>query len=202
MIAIVMATLSEAKPFIIELSLVEDTAHPFRVFTNKGVLLLICGIGKANSAMGTAYCCNQFSPSIIVNLGAAGSTVNSHSLGEIYHISEIYEFDRPVFTTGRPHYTKTDVLEGFKLATLATQDRAIITVEDRREVSTLATLVDMEGAAVAQTCAKMGVRCLLFKFISDTPDHPEGDDIYANIKKYRMGFFHYFQKHILPAVSR
>ena len=202
MIGIVMATLSEAKPFIVELSLVEDTTHPFRVFNGKDLLLLICGIGKANSAMATAYCCHEFTPSVIVNLGAAGSTVNSHSLGEIYHISEIYEFDRPVFTTGKPHYTKTDPLKGFKLATLATQDRAIITAEDRQEVSSLATLVDMEGAAVAQTCTKMGVWCLLFKFISDTPEHPEGEDIYANIKRYRMGFFHYFQKHILPAVSR
>lgn len=201
MIGLIIATLSEAKPFIVELSLVEDTTYPFRVFTGKGVLLLICGIGKANSAMGSAFCCNQFKPNIIVNLGAAGSTVNSHTLGEIYHISGIYEFDRPVFTTGRPHHTKTDFLEGFKLATLATQDRAIITAEDRREVSTLATLVDMEGAAVAQTCAKMEVRCLLFKFISDTPDHPEGENIYANIKRYRMGLFNYFQRKILPVIQ-
>ncbi|MFW2366544.1 MAG: hypothetical protein ACN4GW_09015, partial [Desulforhopalus sp.] len=100
------------------------------------------------------------------------------------------------------HHTKTDFLEGFKLATLATQDRAIISVEDRREVSTLATLVDMEGAAVAQTCAKMGVRCLLFKFISDTPEHPEGEDIFANIKRYRMGLFNYFRRHILPEIQQ
>jgi nucleoside phosphorylase len=196
-----MATLSEAKPFIVELSLIEDTSHPFKVFSGKGVLLLICGIGKANSAMATAYCCREFSPGVVINLGAAGSTVNSHSLGEICHISEVYEFDRPVFATGQPHHTRTDTLPGMKTAILATQDRAIISAEDRREVSSLATLVDMEGAAIAQTCARMGVRCLLFKFISDTPDHPEGEHIYANIKKYRMGLFHYFHRHIFPAIS-
>ena len=62
LIAIVMATMIEAKPFIRGMSLKEYEQRPFRLFKNDDILLTISDIGKANAAMGAAYCCQKFKP--------------------------------------------------------------------------------------------------------------------------------------------
>lgn len=196
-----MATLSEAKPFIEGLCLVQQKGTPFPVFMGEELVMLVCGIGKINAAMGTAYGCLEFHPSVVVNLGAAGAADHSPILGDIFNISRIYEFDRPALRTGRPFLTETDTLPGFKPAAIATQDRPVLLPEERREISRLALLLDMEAAAVAQACRKFFVRCLIFKFVSDTPEHVEGDDIVANIKKYRDPFYAFFIRNIFRAVK-
>jgi adenosylhomocysteine nucleosidase len=198
---LVMATLSEAKPFIEGLCLVQKEGTPFPVFTGDGRVLLVCGIGKVNAAMGTAYACLKLDPSVIVNLGAAGATDHNSSLGDIFHINRIYEFDRPALRTGKPCLTETDTLPGFKPAAIATQDRPVLLPDDRREIARLAGLIDMEAAGIAQTCRKFSVKCLIFKFVSDTPEHIEGNDIVANIKKYRTPFYAFFIRYIFPLLS-
>ncbi|MCP4673293.1 MAG: 5'-methylthioadenosine/S-adenosylhomocysteine nucleosidase, partial [Desulfobacula sp.] len=55
--AVIMATMIEAKPFVSGLGLDQIHKKPFLVFKNEKFILLICGIGKANAAMGTAFCC-------------------------------------------------------------------------------------------------------------------------------------------------
>jgi adenosylhomocysteine nucleosidase len=39
---------------------------------NKDIVLLKCGIGKANAAMGAALLINRFKPSLVINTGCAG----------------------------------------------------------------------------------------------------------------------------------
>jgi len=116
----VMATLLEAKPFVLGMSLKQTRNAPFRVFQNDNVLLIISGIGKANAAMATAYCCQKYTPACICNLGAAGAAGVGHSLGEIFHIDEIIEYDRPELKSGKPYIHKPDTIDGFRTAKLAT----------------------------------------------------------------------------------
>ena len=61
-----MATMLEAKPFVTNIPLDSVSKHPFPVFRNEHMILIISGIGKANAAMAAFYCCNRFSPDIIV----------------------------------------------------------------------------------------------------------------------------------------
>ena len=197
---LIMATLTEAKPFINGLALVQKKNTPFPVFTSDELLLVICGIGKVNAAMGTAYCCLVFNPSVVINLGSAGATDHSSSVGNIFHVSKIYEFDRPNFSSGEPHMTQPETLEKFDLATLATQDKPIVLPEERQNVSRLARLVDMEAAGIVQTCQKFDVKCMVFKYVSDTPDHTEGKDIFSNIKEYRDPFYTFFSQKVLPKI--
>jgi adenosylhomocysteine nucleosidase len=197
LISIVMATMIEAKPFVMGMSLKEYGGKPFPVFRNDNIRLVISGIGKANAAMASAYCCREFNPSCICNLGAAGAVGFSHPLGEIFHITKIFEHDRPKLRSDKPMVYKPHVLDGFQNATLSTGDRAITDPEERMEISRFADLVDMEGAAVVQACRIFETKCYLFKFVSDTPEHTNDDDIIKHIRTYRGSFYDFFLKSVL-----
>ncbi len=199
---IVMATLLEAKPFILGLGLKACEQKPFEIFKGdqegkKGhVLLVVSRIGKANAAMATALCCQKYKPAYLFNLGSAGATHPGLSLGEIVHINKIIEYDRPDFKSGTPHVFKPDKLDGFKTACLATSDRAVIDPGERKKVSLEADLTDMEGASVFQACRLFQARCFFFKFVSDRPEHTSGKDIVKNIKTYRTSFYEFFRDQI------
>jgi len=202
LIAIVMATMIEAKPFVLGMSMKKIGQKPFSLFRNDNVFLVISGIGKANAAMAAAYCCKEFYPSCICNLGSAGATVVSHSLGEIFHINKIFEYDRPEFITGNPHIHEPHVLDGFPIATLSTSDKAILDPEERKEVSKSADLMDMEGASVVQACRIFETKCYMFKYVSDTPEHTDDKDIINNIRLYRTQFYEFFLHSVMPVISR
>jgi len=202
LITIIMATMIEAKPFVLGMSLKELEQRPFRVFKGDNLLLIISGIGKANAAMGTVYCCQKFKPACICNLGAAGAAGFSHRLGEIFHINRIIEYDRPQLMTEHPCIHEPHVLEGFPIAMLSTSDRAILDPEEREKVSKIADLIDMEGASVVQASRKFDTKCYVFKFVSDTPEHTEDDDVIKNIRQYRTPFYHFFQRSVMPLIDR
>jgi adenosylhomocysteine nucleosidase len=196
--AIVMATMLEAKPFVQEMSLEQTRKTPFLQFQKNEILLLVSGIGKANAAMTTAYCCLTFKPVLIFNLGAAGAARLGYDLGEIFNIKKIVEPDRPDLKTGKPSVHQPDLMKGFKTATLATSDRAVLDPEKRRELALNSDLLDMEGASVVQTARKFESRCFLFKFVSDTPDHTRDQDVVDHIRRYRQKFYEFFTADVLP----
>jgi len=196
--AVVMATLLEAKPFVPGLSLKQTRKTPFPLFQNDNLLLIVSGIGKANAAMATAYCCQKYTPACICNLGAAGAAGVGHSLGEIFHIDEIIEYDRPELKSGKPHIHKPDTIDGFRTAKLATSDRAILDPDERKKISKNADLIDMEGASVVQACRKFRTKCFMFKFVSDTPEHTRSEDIVENIRWCRSFFYEFFWDSVMP----
>jgi len=192
-----MATLLEAKPFIGGFSLIKLESKPLPVYRNKNIILVISGIGKANSAMACAYSCLRFGPFCIVNLGAAGATGDGHTLGEPLHITRAFEYDRPQFKSKSPHKHMPDIIEGFSYATIATLDRPVLDPAERQKLSKTADLIDMESASIIQACKKFKTKCYIFKFVSDTPEHTRDNDIVENIKKYRNTFFNFFRESIL-----
>jgi adenosylhomocysteine nucleosidase len=197
-----MATLLEAKPFVLGMSLKQTQNRPFRIFQNDRVLLIISGIGKANAAMATAACCHTYTSSCICNLGAVGAAGSGHGLGEIFHIHEIIEYDRPELKSGKPRIHKPDTLTGFPTAKLSTSDRAILGPDERKKISQNADLIDMEGAAVVQACRKFKTKCFMFKFVSDTPEHTRSENIVDNIRGYRDLFYEYFRDSVMPVLTR
>jgi len=196
--AIIMATMVEAKPFVTGMGLESVSKKPFLVFEKKQYLLVICGIGKANAAMATAYCCTKFRPDTVYNFGAAGALGKSKRRGDIYQINKIIEHDRPDFKNDKPfvHYPAT--LKGYKNATLSTSDKAAVTAEQRVKVSQYGgELVDMEGASVVQTCKKFKTPCHLFKYVSDTLEDIESSSIINNIREHRQKTFEFFMKNLI-----
>ena len=201
-ICMVIATIMEAEPFINLLGLEETGNQPFPVYKGDDILLIISGIGKANAAMATTYACSMLKPEWILNLGAAGATDVSRVLGSIYQIKKILEPDRPHLRTNTPYIQVPDLLPGFPTSVLATQDKAVTTIEDFREMSQSADLVDMEGASIVQACKKFNKRCLLYKFVSDTPEHAGQEQIIDHIKYYRDPFCEFIYNSVIPTIEK
>lgn len=199
MIGLIMATMLEAKPFVLGLNLQQVAEKPFAVFARPNLRLILSGIGKANAAMATSHLILCHHPTLICNPGAAGATNADYPLGACLHIDHIIEPDRPDLLSGAPSVLTPDTLTGFPLASLATQDRP---VRDQDERQTLAPcLVDMEAAAIVQTCQCYGPPCYCFKYVSDLPNHTTLTDICTHITLYREPFFAFFQSQALPALE-
>ena len=195
---LIIATMTEAKPFVQGMALEKIENTPFAVFEKARIVLVISGIGKTNAAMATFYCCQTFHPTLVCNLGAAGATNDSFALGDILHVTEVIEYDRPAPGSNKPHVHFPHVLEGFPFARVATQDTPVIDPDKRKEIAPFAGLVDMEAASIIQACGKFQAKCVIFKFVSDTPDHTHVDEIVMNIRHYRTPFFEFYNNAVIP----
>lgn len=199
-IGLVLATMLEAMPFLIDLKLEEYETGPFPVYGNDCLRVIISGVGKANAAMACSYFIYRHDPCVLCNLGAAGATDSRLELGQCRQIERIIEPDRPDLDTGLPHEQAPAVLEGFPSVTLATQDQPVREAAERGKIARLAELVDMEGASVGQTCRHFAKPCYVFKFVSDTPAHGLSSDIRTNVSLYREAFYLFFRKNVLPVL--
>lgn len=201
LICLVAATLMEAEPFIKILNMTEIEKRPFPIFRGKEVMLGVSGIGKANAAMCTAYCCIKYQPGCILNAGAAGAVDETREVGTIFQIEKIIEPDRPHLRKNTPWVQTPDTIDGFECATLATQDKPVHDVETFKELSAVADLVDMEGAAVLQAAKRFNTGCYLFKFVSDTPLHAGHGLIIENIKKHIAAFCEYVSGNVIQGLK-
>lgn len=197
-VGLVAATMLEASPFIRDLALRKWESEPFTVYGNDVIALIVSGIGKVSAATACVHLIHTYRSELVSNVGAAGATDRQCKLGECYHITKVIELDRPNLRTDLPYELTPDVLDGFTMATLATQDRPLRDPAEKGKVAMYAQLVDMEGAAVIHTCRHFRVKCFLFKFVSDTPDHCQSNDIVQNIELYRDGHSRFFKTRTLP----
>jgi nucleoside phosphorylase len=145
MTGVVMATLLEADPFVAGLGLRLQEERPFALYGGRDLALVISGIGKANAAMAVARLVWTCGVTTVFNLGAAGSTGDGASLGEIFQVTRVIEHDRPRLLSGKTRVLIPDILEGHSTTTLATQDVAVTQPEKRAALAPMASLVDMEG---------------------------------------------------------
>ena len=196
----VLATDMEAEPFIRKLRMKRLTTDPVSLFSGSGALLAVSGVGKSNAALTTAFCCVNFSPPTVLNLGCAGSVNPQFKRGSIFLVSKVIEPDRPHFRSGRPYLHLPALLPGFSEATLATQDRPVITREERQLLSSATDLVDMEAAAVAQTARRFHRQSLIFKFVSDTGEEEDPTDILPYVKEGGRAFCDFIIESVLPRV--
>lgn len=194
---IVMATHLEAAPFIDSGTFTRIEMKPLPVYRNGSVYLILSGIGKANAAIASTYLITKYEPEIMYNIGAAGSTTEKYNPGDILHVDLVVEYDKPPLTGSAIRHIRPDVLQGFPAAALATQDRAVVTVEERDKVGKHASLVDMEGAAFVQACRLFKVKNYLFKIVTDTPSHITDHEIIDNIRNTRDILYRFFLKHFL-----
>jgi adenosylhomocysteine nucleosidase len=197
---IIMATFLEAKPFLELMPFTRLNQTPFPAFQQEDTILLISGIGKVNAAMAATYCCINFKPDYVFNFGAAGATGASAFLGGIYQVGTAIEYDGFDLKTGMPPIYMPETFPGFQTVAIATQDVPVLEKKHRATVSVLAPLVDMEASAIIQVCQKFQVRCHLFKFVTDTPDHHCKGDIRKHIRKYRLSFYQFISGSVFPAL--
>ena len=165
------------------------------------IILMQCGIGKTNAAVGTTELIRHYHPDCIISTGVAGGVGSQVRVMDVvvgaqlaYHdvwCGEGNEYGQvqglPArFATDGPLYQKALSLEvptRLHGGLICTGDQFITAGQEldtilRRFPDALA--VDMESAAIAQVCHLYQVPFLSFRIISDTPGVEGHFDQYLN----------------------
>ncbi|MBS3933424.1 MAG: 5'-methylthioadenosine/adenosylhomocysteine nucleosidase [Truepera sp.] len=163
------------------------------------VLVAQCGIGKVNAAALTTLLILKGAKRLIFT-GVAGAVDPGLAVGDLVISRDAVQHDLDVTALGyaigqvpgeamswpADPYLQAIALEaaqsrpGVKavLGRIASGDQFVASAERVRWLreSLQATCVEMEGAAMAQVCAKWEVPFVIIRSISDTADHSAGTD--------------------------
>jgi adenosylhomocysteine nucleosidase len=159
---------------------------------NVDVVLLQSGIGKVNSSVSTALMLQQFSPDCIINTGSAGGCDDSLEVGDIVISSELIHHDVDVTAFGyelgqmarmpvtyKPDELLAEIAKNcIESVSEAKAVRGIIAtgdafISDPEKVAHIKNsfsnvkAVEMEAAAIAQTCHLFGVPFIVVRALSD-----------------------------------
>lgn len=165
------------------------------------VVLLQCGIGKTNAAMGVTSLIMSFSPDYIISTGVAGGIdarlnvmdvvvglqVCYHDVfcgdncdpGQVQGLPKLFCGSENLVNIATSLQTEVRIVPGL----ICTGDQFITS---RKELDVIKTkypeglAVDMESAAIAQVCFRWHVPFLSFRIISDTPGVKAHFDQYLN----------------------
>lgn len=156
---------------------------------NVSVVILKCGIGKVNAAVGVTEMLDCYRPQIVLSTGVAGSLADNVKpldivVGERYAYHDVYcgEGLEPGQVQGLPAVFKADDwLLGVVLKACANAHHGLIVsgdqfIEDVQPVidkQPTALAVDMESAAIAHVCHLYRVPMVSIRIISDSCS--EGD---------------------------
>lgn len=151
------------------------------------VMVMQCGIGKVNAAMGALMLVNNFSPNYVINTGVAGGADKSVNVMDMvagarvaYHDvwcgpeSELGQVQGlPLYFEGAERLLellpeRADIHKGL----ICSGDQFIDTMEQVERIKGNfpdALAVDMESGAIAQVCYLNKVPFLALRVISDSP---------------------------------
>jgi adenosylhomocysteine nucleosidase len=165
----------------------------------KTAVLLRCGIGKVNAAVGCALLIQRYHPSLVINTGSAGGIDPALSFGDaviseglLYHDVDVTAFGyAPGQLPGQPAVfpvlpslielaeKAVDDLKGEgRLSPAFNHVRGLIGsgdvfMSDTKRIAAVRgcfpalKAVEMEGAAIAHTCALFSVPALIIRALSD-----------------------------------
>lgn len=165
------------------------------LFTAGNVVVEKCGIGKVNAAIGAAEMIRRHHPDVIVSSGCAGGNGDDIHVQDVVVGAEVSYHDVYCGTSidqttvygqvqGMPARYKADgqllakacrvKCEGFSVhpGLIVTGDWFVDSKDKMRDIISHfpeAKAVDMESAAIAQTCYKYGVPFISFRVVSDIP---------------------------------
>lgn len=165
------------------------------LFTDGNVVVEKCGIGKVNAALGAAEMIRRHHPDVIVSSGCAGGNGDDIHVQDVVVGAEVSYHDVYCGTSidqttvygqvqGMPARYKADgqllakacrvKCEGFSVHSglIVTGDWFVDSKDKMRDIISHfpeAKAVDMESAAIAQTCCKYGVPFISFRVVSDIP---------------------------------
>ena len=160
------------------------------------LILLQCGIGKVNAAVGTATLIRRYHPDCIISTGCAGGIDERLQVMDVvvsteaaYHDVSIPD-EEPGQVQGLPSRFRAEQ----ELVELARGERVFAGlicsgdqfISDRSQLDAIKTqfpdalAVDMESAAIAQTCFLLQTPFVSFRILSDTPGADEHIQQYLN----------------------
>jgi len=162
------------------------------------VVLLQSGIGKVNAAIGTTLLIREFEPRWVVNTGSAGALDPSLDIGDVVLGTTLVHHDADVTAFGYAPGQLPKMPQFFASASwlvdLASQGQGdfslrqgLVASGDKfvndpaelnriRETFPSCLLVEMESAAIAQTCHVLGTDYLIVRSVSDRANHEGAGD--------------------------
>ena len=169
------------------------------------IVLRQCGIGKVNAAVGTAELIRSFSPDAVVSTGVAGgidvslgvmdvvvsSSIVYHDVwcgmgceyGQVQGMPAVFPAAEDLWKSAVSLNDSPDNTTRIHAGLICTGDQFIT---NRNELDKIKSnfpsglAVDMESAAIAQTCHIYGVPFVSFRIISDTPGVDKHIEQYEN----------------------
>lgn len=194
------------------------------------IVLHQCGIGKVNAAIGASELIRSFSPGLVVSTGCAGGASAALEVQDVVVSTELAYHDvycgeaaghaeygqvqgMPArYTSPRDLVDKAMALnieEGgchVKAGLIVTGDWFVDSKEKMRAIAGHfpdALAVDMESAAIAQTCYVEGVPFISFRIISDIPlkdtDASQYRDFWDSVSERSFQATSRFLRAIAPA---
>lgn len=172
---------------------------------NNNVVVVEAGVGKVNAAIATTLLDSEFDVSLVINTGIAGGIAPLKTKDVVIGKKLMYhDFDTTVFgykygqVPGLPaYYAPSDALImyvkktfekygiEYKLENIYSGDKFVTSLSDIDKVEDKSGAVEMEGCAVAQSCTRLGIDCLVLRYISDSIGAESQIDDY-NAFEYEM----------------
>ncbi len=196
-IGIISAMAKEHQQLTQLLTDAKEEQHGNYIFTtgtigNNNVVLMQCGIGKVNAAVGTTILIEHFTPTCILSTGCAGGIETGMNVMDVVVSSEVAYHDveipgcEPGQVQGLPQRFKAEeqLIEAamscrgenaspkLHVGLICSGDQFISDSTQLQRIKARfpeALAVDMESAAIAQTCFLMKVPFVSFRVLSDTP---------------------------------
>lgn len=159
------------------------------------VVVMQCGIGKVNATVGATLMLTRYQPKSIINTGSAGGISTSLSVGDVVIGDTVTHHDVDVTAFGYIAGQMAQMPENYpcdsRLVASARQAAAAFPkaaihhgqivsgdqfIADNTRFSAIqstfpsALAVEMEAAAIAQTCYRFGVPFVVIRTISDLAD--------------------------------
>lgn len=165
------------------------------------VVLIQCGIGKVNAAMGVTLMLEHFDLDAVISTGVAGGVDNclhvmdvvvstqtvyhdmwcgpGNAWGQVQGLPERLDCSEQLINVARNIEGKSRIVPGL----IVTGDLFVSKDEEQQRIKELfpdALAVDMETCAIAQVCYTRGVPFVSFRIISDTPGHADNVSQYLD----------------------
>ncbi len=169
------------------------------------IILRQCGIGKVNAALGAAELIRAFAPDAMVSTGVAGgidsclgvmdvvvsSSIVYHDVwcgmgceyGQVQGMPAVFAADEAMCSAARLLNDDADNRTRIHAGLICTGDQFITNRDELDKIKAnfpAGLAVDMESAAIAQTCHIYGVPFVSFRIISDTPGVDKHIEQYEN----------------------
>lgn len=158
------------------------------------VVVVKCGIGKVNAAIGAQILCDCFGVTHIVNTGIAGSLCAEQNIGDMVVSSDVWHHDFDCVAFGYPMCRIPGMPQSFaadenmialarqaaeqtgsavRIGRIASGDQFVADqkLKDQIIERTQALCTEMEGAAIAQTAYRNGIPFVILRCISDKADN-------------------------------
>ena len=123
----------------------------------KRTVLVLSGIGKVNAAVSTSWVIHQFAPDCVINTGSAGGLGKGLKVGDVVIGETVAHHDVDVTAQGL----------------IVSGDRFVHSSEGVAEIRSHfpeVKAVEMEAAAIAQTCHQLEVPFVIIRAVSDSAD--------------------------------